>query len=761
MPVISIPKASSSNPETVIPFAAYASIVLDVAVDKILDYGITVEHYHQIKPGTRVEVSVRGHLRAGYVLEVKEQPSYTSVKPIARILSEEPLITPDLLQLAYWVSKYYCSPLRDIFRILLPPGVRKGMAAKEQLFVMRGKTREELREQCAAMRTKRPAQAAILDAMLPVKKGMLLTQLLEVTKGSRSTVDALAKQGLLIVDIVRIDRSPLINEEYFSTKHKVLNKDQHEALGKIQNSLSKQTFETHLLYGITGSGKTEVYLQAIDQALKADKGTIMLVPEISLTAQTVERFRSRFQEKIAILHYRLSQGERNDEWHNIRSGKAKIVIGARSAIFSPVVNLGLIIIDEEHEQSYKQSEQCPCYQARDVAVMRGKLTNSTVILGSATPSLESYFNAQNGKYTLSVLHQRAEAASLPKVTIVDMRKEFEKAKGYTNFSDLLLTGIEKRHQRGEQTILFLNRRGYHTTLLCQDCQHTMKCAHCDVAMTFHLGENCLACHLCGYQLIPPPKECPSCKGKRPLKFRGVGTEQIERSLHTIFPSIRTVRIDADTTRHKGSHQKLLKDFGTGKADVLIGTQMIAKGLHFPEVTLVGVLNSDGGLNIPDFRASESTFQVITQVAGRSGRGVTAGEVIIQTSLPENSTIQYASKQDYEGFYNEEIAVREIFGYPPFSHMAKLLFSGKDPRQTQEAAERMRQALIQRFPAHYQFNPVIPCGYAKVKDLHRFQFLMCGPSLYPLNDALCTIRESNILPRHVKLFVDVNPSMTFF
>ena len=681
--------------------------------------------------------------------------------PIGNVLSDASLITPDLFELALWLSRYYCAPLRDIFRIFLPPGVRKGMSPKEQLFVMRGKTREELRDVCASFRSKKPAQAAILEAMLPVKKGVLLSELLEQTNGSRSTVNALAEQGLLILDIVRIDRSPLLNEEYFPTRPKELNPDQAEALQKIEMSLSRQDFETHLLFGVTGSGKTEVYLQAIDKVLKEGKSTIMLVPEISLTAQTIERFRSRFKEKIAILHHRLSQGERNDEWHNIRAGKAKIVVGARSAIFSPVSNLGLIIVDEEHEQSYKQNDASPCYQGRDVAVMRGKIASCTVVLGSATPSLESYYNARQGKYILSILHQRASAATLPKVTVVDMRKEFEKAKGYTHFSDALLSGIEKRHKQGEQTILFLNRRGYHTTLLCQDCQQTLKCSHCDVPMTFHLGDNCLSCHLCGYQISPPPVECPGCRGKRPLKFRGVGTEQIERALHAIFPGIRTLRVDADTTRHKGSHQKLLREFGTGKADVLIGTQMIAKGLHFPEVTLVGVLNSDAGLNIPDFRASETTFQLITQVAGRSGRGAVPGEVIIQTALPDNATIQYASRQDYEGFYAEEIAVRELFGYPPFSHMAKILLSGHHPKDTMEAAERIRDALVQILPQQFEFNPVVPCGHAKVKDLFRYQFLIRGPSMVPLNAAIKTVQEKLSLPRQIRLFIDVNPSSTFF
>ncbi|MFI0434281.1 MAG: primosomal protein N' [Parachlamydiaceae bacterium] len=752
---------STSSEMTPHSFIAFAEVILDVAVDKTLDYGIKAIHGPSLQIGSRVEVPVKGYLRSGYVVQIKEKSTYPSIKPIANILSDGALIPPDLFQLALWIARYYCSPLRHIFRLLLPPGVRKGMAPKEQLFVMRGKTREELREICIAIREKKPAQALIIEAMLKVKKGILLSKLLEETKGSRSTVDALAKEGVLILDIVRIDRSPLINEEYFMTKAKALNPSQEKALAKIAKSLHDHLFETHLLFGITGSGKTEVYLQAIEMAIKANKGTIMLVPEISLTAQTIERFRSRFKEKIAILHHRLSQGERNDEWHNIRQGKAKIVIGARSAIFSPVVNLGLIIVDEEHEQSYKQNDMPPCYQARDVAVMRGKLTNSTVVLGSATPSLESYYNGLSGKYALSVLEQRADKATLPKVTVIDMRKEFEKTKGWTHFSEALLNGIEKRQKEGEQTILFLNRRGYHTVLLCQDCRHTVKCSHCDVPMTFHLGDNCLACHLCSFQVTPPPTECPSCRGKHPLKFRGVGTEQIERALHAIFPSIRTLRADADTTRHKGSHQKILRDFGSGKADVLIGTQMIAKGLHFPEVTLVGVLNSDTGLNIPDFRASENVFQLITQVAGRSGRGVIPGEVVIQTTLPENTTIQYAADQNYVAFYNEEIEVRRFFEYPPFSHIAKLRFSGKNEKQALAAAEEMRKRLIDSLPSKFEFNPVIPCGYTKIKDEYRYQFLVRGPTMYRLSQVLHDLQEKYSLPKQIKLFIDINPSSTFF
>lgn len=741
--------------------STFAAIILEIAIDKPLDYAVPDQLLPLLQPGVKVEVPVRGKMQSGYILALKNETDYPNVKPISRLLSEEGSIPSDLFQLALWVSNYYCAPLRDVFRMILPPSVRKGMKPKMQLFVTRAKTREEFREACIKWREKYPAQVAILEHLLPVTKGMFLSKLLEESKVSRSAVESLAKKGYLSLSEVKVERSPFVDEEYFMTPPKKMNPDQANALEKIQQSLNTSQFAPHLLYGVTGSGKTEVYLQAIAHALEANKGTIMLVPEISLTTQTIERFKSRFTEKIAILHHRLSEGERTDEWEHIRSGRAMIVIGARSAIFSPVSNLGLIIVDEEHESSYKQNEISPCYQARDVAVMRAKLTKSTIILGSATPSLESYYNAQKGKYQLSVLKNRAEINALPSVKIVDMKKEYDKAKGRTNFSELLLNQIEKRMKNGEQTILFLNRRGYHTLLLCQACENTIKCAHCDISLTFHMGENRLGCHLCGYEIKPPPKTCPSCQADQPLKFRGAGTELIERSLHAIFPDIKTLRLDADTTKHKGSHQKLLREFGTGKADVLIGTQMIAKGLHFPEVTLVGILNSDVGLHTPDFRASETVFQLITQVAGRAGRGALPGEVIIQTTVPEHSTICYAANQDFEGFYKEEIGVRELFNYPPFSHIAKIVISGKCPKRTFAVGENIRQALIRFLPNAFEFHPVVPSGHSKVKDLYRFQFLLKGPSMHLLKGAIERVKTLELIRPPHRLFVDINPSSTYF
>lgn len=736
----------------------YAEVILDDALEKSLDYEIPKAFHNKIRKGSRVLVSVRNRLTKGFVVNIKDSSEWANVKPIRDVLSEDSLIPEDLLTLGQWMCEYYHTPFQRVLKMLLPSSLRKDMKAKEQLYVMRAKTREEIRAHCEKIRGKHLKQAAVLDAMLQAAKGMLLSELLEVAETTRSPVDTLVKQGFLSVDIVRIDRSPLMNEEYFRTKPKQLNEEQAAALAKISQSLQQGIFATHLLFGITGSGKTEVYLQAIERSLQNGKGVIMLVPEIALTAQTIERFRSRFEGKIAILHHRLSHGERTDEWKRMASGEAQIAIGARSAIFSPIQNLGLIIVDEEHESSYKNNEDMPTYHARDVAVVRGKLSHSTVILGSATPSLESYYNALNGKYLLSELKHRPESAKIPTVKIVDMRIEFERNKGFTHFSSLLLDGIKSRMEKGEQTILFLNRRGYHTSLQCLACQNPVKCKHCDVALTFHLGENKLACHLCGYSLQPPPTNCPTCESPSPMKFKGSGTEQVERALHAVFPTVRTIRIDADTTRHKGSQQKLLRDFGTGKGDVLIGTQMIAKGLHFSEVTLVGVLNCDAAINIPDFRASETAFQLMTQVAGRAGRGVTAGEVIIQTTMPDNPAIQYASQQDFVGFYEFENQSRKAFEYPPFTQMVKFHFSGENEKAVEHLANHYRCELIKRLPKNYGVNPTTPAGHGKVKDQYKYQFFVRGQSISVIHKAIKSLGIP--LPRGMRLLIDVNCLSTF-
>ena len=736
-------------------FTQYASVALEISLNKILDYGVPEELLSTIKQGMKVSVPVRGRIQTGYIVGLKDSPSFPKVHPITN-LHEDVVIEEDLFELALWMAKYYGAPLRKIFKVMLPSPVRNEKKHKEQLFVLRAKTREQLRDLCIQIRNRSPGQAKILDQMLTIKKGILLTELLELSQGTRAQVKALVEKGALVMDIVRIDRSPLVNEDYFITKPKQLNPEQKIAFDAVIESMGR--FQVHLIHGITGSGKTEIYLQAIDQALKAGLGTIMMVPEISLTTQMIERFRSRFEGSIAILHHRLSQGERLDEWKRVQSGQAKIVIGPRSAIFSPVQKLGLIIVDEEHESTYKQSEESPYYHARDVAVVRGKINSCPVILGSATPSLESAYNAHKGKYRLSTLSVRADTATLPDVKIVDMKHEYEKAKGYTIFSDALLSGIKSRWEKGEQSLLFLNRRGFHTSMICEKCREPFHCSHCEVAMTYHKRDTILRCHLCGTE-TPPPSTCPKCGDEKVMKFKGVGTEQVERALHAIFPEIRTIRVDADTTRHKGSHQKLLREFGSGKADVLIGTQMIAKGLHFPQVTLVGVLNSDGALNIPDFRASENVFQLITQVAGRSGRGVSRGSVIIQSTMPENETIQLAAKQDYDKFYEDEISVRELFQYPPFTRIAKIQISGTDVLRVLETAQRFRQTLVQGLPPSYEILPVVPSGYAKIKDRFRFQFLVKGVHLARLSENFNQL--SSQVPKDIRINLDIDTNSTYF
>lgn len=742
-------------------FSHFAAVVLELAIDKTLDYGIPEALLSTLRKGSLVQVPLRGVLRKGIVLEVKQSCDYPKVLPVHKVLSDDGLLTDDLLELALWISKYYCTPLSRTLKVILPPSVRKQISPKQQCFVTRLKTKEEINELCCQLREKQPQQAAVLDIMLQVKKGILLTELLEKAEVTRSPVATLTKRGVIKVQAMRTSLSPLVDEEYFKTAPKILTEEQSAALERINASLTQGVFETHLLFGVTGSGKTEVYLRAIEKALSLGRGTILLVPEIALTTQTMERFKSRFDEKIAVLHHRLSQGERFDEWHRMKKGEVMIALGARSALFSPIQNLGLIIVDEEHDSAYKQNDEMPCYHARDVAVMRAKQSGCPVVLGSATPSLESYHNAVYGKYTLSVLSLRTENAQMPPVTIVDMRKEFEKNRGFTLFSQKLLEAIKHRFALGEQTILFLNRRGYHTTLLCKECSFVMRCPHCEIPLTFHLSENVLACHLCPYKITPVPHICPQCKQGETLKWRGVGTELVERSLKAILPEVRTLRIDADTTRHKGSHDMLLRSFSTGKSDVLIGTQMVAKGLHFPLVTLVAVLNCDSALNLPDFRASESIFQLITQVSGRAGRAELKGEVIVQTQMTENETIKLATQANFEAFYTQEIASRQAFSYPPFTRFVKFLFSGPHCNAVFALAKEMRTHFLPLSAKGYHIHPALPAGHPKINDNYRFQFFVRGKAIHPIKECLEQALQKTKVPSTIRFVVDVDPLSTFF
>lgn len=742
-------------------YTTFVSVLVDQGIDRPLDYAVPEGLVTKIRRGMQVKVPLRGRQSLGYVLEVKKTCSVDKVLPLHALLSENELLTEELLELGTWMARYYNAPLREIIKSLLPATVRRNHSHKEQFFVTKNTGLQELRAICSELQGTNCAQSRVIEQLLLAPSGLLLSELLEKAGVSRSPVDTLEGKGLIKVEKIRLDRSPLTGEEYLKVPAKKLNTHQKEALDKITQSIETRRFETHLLFGVTGSGKTEVYFQAMEYALKQGLTTILLVPEVALTGQTIERLRARFDDTIAILHHAISEGERFDEWHKIHRGEAKIIVGARSALFCPAKQLGLIIVDEEHENSYKQSDTSPCYHARDVAVMRGKINEATVILGSATPSLESYYNAQIGKYRLLRLPSRAAEGRLPRVHVVDMLKEYERSSGFTCFSELLIDKIKGRLNNGEQTILFLNRRGYHTSLNCTSCGHIFKCPGCDLALTFHKGDAVLSCHLCDFRLRPPPKSCTQCKTGEALKYKGLGTEQLERALHALFPEARTLRIDRDTTRHKGSHERLLRQFQTQKADILVGTQMIAKGLHFPAVTLAAIINGDAGLHIPDFRASERVFQLITQVAGRAGRGELAGEVIIQTTMAENSTIAHGAHQAFESYYEEEIVSRKLFHFPPFTHLVKLTFSGKDQAHVLKAAERFRLHLLAVLAKTAQIHPIVPSGHPKIKEHFRFHCLLRCTSVYAVNCALQKTIQCHPLPYSVRLHIDVDTQSTYF
>jgi primosomal protein N' (replication factor Y) len=736
-----------------------AVVALDDALSKVLHYSIPDFLQGATAPGTRVMVPVKNSMRKATVLHLAPHDVARILKPIASIIGSGPVTTIELLKLADWMARYYCCPLHKVLTTIIPSTQRGSSKEKEMLFVEAKVSKDKIAEHIRSLRQQKSAQAKVLDIILSHPKGIYLSDLIQKSTTSRSPVDTLVGLGILSLTKKNIDRSPLDDCEFFQSKKKSLSAEQLDAFLKIKSSLQKHQFATHLLFGVTGSGKTEIYLQAIEEALGLGKSVIFLIPEIVLTSQTVERLRSRFKERIALLHHRLSDGERFDTWNHILSGRAQIVVGARSAIFSPIPNLGLIIVDEEHEGAYKQTDEAPCYNARDVAVMRGKLSSSVVILGSATPSFESFANAEAGKYYLSTLTSRPANSQRAQVFVVDMKREMEKQKGFTLFSDLLLKGIKKRLELGEQTLLLLNKRGYHSCQICLSCSSTITCPRCDVNLTYHFASNILCCHLCDFKR-PPPKQCPSCKEENQMKFKGAGTELVERSLHALFPDVRTLRMDADTTRLKGSHQSLCKDFKSGKADILIGTQMIAKGLHFPLVTLVGVLSADISLQIPDFRASESAFQLITQAAGRSGRGDLKGEVVIQTMIPDSSVLSFAKDQDFLSFYQEERASRRLFDYPPYTHLIKCSCKGASEEKVKEVIEKLRSLLIGSLPHGVTLLPATKAGHAKVDNQYRYQFLIKTPRplmLAPIVEPLIgKLRSSG-----VKVTFDIDPLSTFF
>lgn len=572
---------------------------------------------------------------------------------------------------------------------------------------------------------------------------------------STALLNEAAKNGWLTFIEKEAYRDPFANQTFEKTTALSLNAEQQVAVETILQSVQEQQSQTYLLEGITGSGKTEVYLQVIAEVLNQGKTAIMLVPEISLTPQMVQRFKSRFGEHVAVMHSGLSQGEKYDEWRKIERGEAEVVVGARSAIFAPIENIGVIIVDEEHEASYKQ-EETPRYHARDLAIWRSEYHHCPVVLGSATPSLESRARAQKNVYQRLRLTQRAnQAATLPTIDVVDMRQEVENG-NVSSFSMSLQEKLQERLEKNEQSVLLLNRRGYSSFVMCRDCGYVLPCPNCDISLTLHMDSKTMKCHYCGHEERIPYR-CPNC-GQDKIRYYGTGTQKVEEELQTLLPDSRILRMDVDTTRRKGAHEKILRTFGEGQADILLGTQMIAKGLDFPNVTLVGVLNADTALNLPDFRSSEQTFQLLTQVSGRAGRAEKPGEVIIQSFNPEHYAIQLAKAQDYEDFYTKEMYIRHRGDYPPYYFTVQITASHPEEneaaKQMFQIATKLKQGLS---PQAILLGPT-PNAIMRVNNRYFYQVIIKykqEPMLQPLLKEILTDTQ-RATARGLKLSIDAEP-----
>lgn len=702
-----------------------------------------------------MRVPLRNRNATGTVLSIAPAADLGfTTRPLSSLIDPEPLLTSELLELARWIANYYGSSMESVMRSLLPESVRsEEHAAKSQKMVQLIKTPSP--EAFQSLGKKAPKQQLILTRLQQTEHHKIL--LAELGKGASASVKVLEKIGLVAVVEESIRREPDadLQEQVIESFPLTLNAEQQQALTTICGQIDEPA-KPLLLLGVTGSGKTEVYLQAARYALDQGKTVLVLVPEISLTPQTVRRFKARFaslNDQVAVLHSHLSQGERFDEWHRIRNGKARIVIGARSAVFAPLPDLGLILVDEEHDNSYKQ-DTTPRYHGRDVAVLRAHIEKCAIVLGSATPSLETFHHCHEGKYLLHRLNQRADAHSMPLVRVIDMRLEQQKQKSSnTIFSDKLRQAMELRIERGEQTILFLNRRGFARSLQCPACGHACQCPHCAIALTYHRTDERLMCHICGFQSIVPRK-CPECKDPA-IALQGFGTQKVEEVLAKLIPKARVARIDADAMRKKNTLRDMLNAFRSKKIDILIGTQMIAKGLHFPNVTLVGILNADIGLHVPDFRASERTFQLITQVAGRAGRGELEGEVIVQTSTPHAPSIQFARRHDFDGFSEQELEFRREFQFPPFGRCAVLTVRSTHERRAEFTLQTLHRRLLENMPPHMNISEPLPSPLVRSHGQFRFQITLRCPQARPLTNHVQAVLQRTPLPEDVIATFDMD------
>ncbi|OIN67843.1 primosomal protein N' [Exiguobacterium sp. KRL4] len=768
-----------------------AEVIVDVAaatVDRPFDYEVPALWQNLVVPGMRVEVPFGPRALLGIVVAVKAETELARTKPIVRVLDETPTYTEELLQLSSYLAETTLCYQATALLAMLPAALKVSydkliltenprlsawnhkkisqFPSEVQQQILFAAQQGELQLQPIVKEkktTKTDKRIRLLDGTIELSKQatkqivlrdylmerqeVLWSEVMHELDLTVGIINSLEKKGVIAVETIDVNRNPyehLIQDIFVPS---MLTDHQQQAVDAITRPDETSTF---LLHGVTGSGKTEVYLESIHTMLERGRQAMLLVPEISLTPMMVKRFKRRFGERVAVLHSGLSLGEKYDEWRKIAQGEVDVVVGARSAIFAPLTNIGVIILDEEHETTYKQEEN-PRYHTRDVATWRAAYHGCPVVLGSATPILETYARAQKGVYRYLPLKERF-GGELPPVDIIDMRKELERG-NRTPFSLPLIEGIKRRIERGEQTVLLLNRRGYTTFVLCRDCGETLQCPHCAVNLTYHQHQDCLKCHYCGFE-AQMPKTCPACESKKIRQF-GTGTQKIEEELAHLIPEAKIIRMDQDTTSRKGAHEKLLNAFERGEGNILLGTQMIAKGLDFPNVTLVGVIAADATLGIPDFRASERTFQLITQVSGRAGRGALAGQSIIQTYNPEHYVIQTAKQHDYEAFYKREMQLRKLGGHPPFWFLGLITISAAHPLEAQAEAEAIALELRHLESDDLIVNGPLEAPLARLKNMYRQQVILKHKGQEDVREALRAMLALRIKQK-VQVTVDLNP-----
>lgn len=799
-----------------------ANIAVCLPLEKTFHYIVPEAMKESIQIGMRVLVPFRGRKVTGFVIELTNQPPKEfegRLKEIEAILDEAPLIDSQMLSLYKWISDYYIYPLGEVIKTGIPPGLQlkskwllsltqRGKEALQDgdLDSIHRKILEEIKKEkkiplerilksfknevskahILSLKKKgfinleagiesKEVKPKIEKVIKYEKEGFLkpsmkrqreilslikergevfYSELTKIFKSPSRSIQSLKEKGYISIYEKEVPREIKIRPELKSYPKPKLTFFQEVAFGEILNGIQSRRFSPFLIYGVTGSGKTEIYLRAIEEVINNNREAIVLVPEISLTPQLISRFRDRFGDIFALLHSGLSRGERYDQWRKVWKGEVKIAIGARSAIFAPFKNLGIIIVDEEHDPSYKQEDKLK-YNARDVAIVRAKQQQATLILGSATPSLESFHNALKGKFKLLHLPERIEGRPLPNVEIIDMKRQ----PGL--FSEKLKLGLKENMDQNRQSLLFLNRRGFANFILCPYCGYTFKCPNCSVTLTYHLRNQTLRCHYCDYW-IKTPGDCPKCAGHT-LRPIGMGTERVEEEIKRLFPECRVGRMDRDTTSRKNSHLNILESLESGSIDILIGTQMIVKGHDFPNVTFVGVISADTALHFPDFRSAERTFQILTQAAGRAGRGDVSGEVLIQTFNPEHYSIQMAKEQDFLGFYNEEIKFRRELNYPPFSRLINFRLTGNSEKKTMLAAKEMgkigENLLKEDFYKWIEILGPSMAPFSKIKGKYRWQMLAKGSepkSLHQFANVLADRLKPFIKGRGVNLDIDVDP-----